>query len=223
MGIIHSFIIPWHVCARVLHLINPGHMREGYSSRSISLFVTTLTAVYVICKAKVMCHRVLYSVFYGCIVLENAFCNKNLRSYFFEQKLQIRQLSSQFTRFRWCTLIGKPLEEVSFICLQCMYKFQPIHSEHPWYFCSGGFPEESSEAPRTLSILRGKSISLLSSSSTILDFVCLPSSPYPYRELCSYPCIADFRKLAFLECQKPFALVILSKNELIFHDLLTPT
>ena len=28
----------------------------------------------------------------------------------FEQKLRIAQLSSQFTRFRWYILIGKPLQ-----------------------------------------------------------------------------------------------------------------
>ena len=74
-----------------------------------------------------------------------------------------------------------------------------------------------------MSVLRGKSISMLSASSTILDFICLPSSPYPYRELSSRPSVADFRKFTTLEYQKPFALVILSKSELIFHDLLTPT
>lgn len=150
--------------------------------------------------------------------MKSLLCHLFYHLYWFEQKLQIAQLSSQFTRFRWYTLIGKPLLILYKLYNTCFL----VHSEHPWYFCSGGFPEEGSEAPRTLSILRGKSISMLSASSTILDFICLPSSPYPYREL-SCPSVADFRIFTTLEYQKPFALVILSKSELIFHDLLTPT
>ena len=35
--------------------------------------------------------------------------------------------------------------------------------------------------------------------------------------------VSDSNVIISSECQKPFALVILSKNELMFHDLLTPT
>ena len=57
----------------------------------------------------------------------------------------------------------------------------PVPSTHSeaWIVCSGGYPEGNDLAPRTLTILRGKNPPrVLSSETTILDFICLPSSPY---------------------------------------------
>ncbi len=97
------------------------------------------------------------------------------------------------------------------------------------YLCSGGFPEQSSEAPRTLTIIQGKSISMISSNSTIIDFLSLPSSPYLSGKyygllLAILPVILDDDDgiVTHVDCQKPVALVILAKNEMIIHDLTTP-
>ena len=60
-------------------------------------------------------------------------------------------------------------------------QYSPLHAHSdPWYICIGGFPEETSSAPRTLTIYHGKTTRLLSTTSTILDVLNLPSSPYPY-------------------------------------------
>lgn len=76
-------------------------------------------------------------------------------------------------------------------------------SSDPWYICSGGYPEESHSCPKTITIRHGKSLSLLSTNSTIVDFLSLPSSPFA------------------TDPQKPLALVILTKDELVVHDLQT--
>ena len=66
-------------------------------------------------------------------------------------------------------------------CNVMSVQYFPMHAHSdPWYVCIGGFPEETSSAPRTLTVHHGKSTRLLSTTSTILDVLNLPSSPYPY-------------------------------------------
>ena len=48
----------------------------------------------------------------------------------------------------------------------------------PLMVCSGGYPENSDKAPQTITVQHGKSITMLSCRATILDFLCLSSSPY---------------------------------------------
>ncbi|CAI8003568.1 Syntaxin-binding protein 5, partial [Geodia barretti] len=73
----------------------------------------------------------------------------------------------------------------------------------PWIICSGGYPEESHSCPKTITVRHGKSITLLSTNSTIIDFISLPSTPFA------------------MDPQKPLALVILTKDDLVVHDLQT--
>ena len=62
-----------------------------------------------------------------------------------------------------------------------MHSHTHTHSG-PWYICSGGWPEDSSSPMHELTIKQGKSFSHLSTTSPIMDFLCLPSSPFPYGE-----------------------------------------
>ncbi|XP_064404404.1 syntaxin-binding protein 5-like isoform X2 [Halichondria panicea] len=96
-----------------------------------------------------------------------------------------------------------PLHDFDSTEFKPIYRLQQVHTESdPWMIASGGYPEGNDQAPRTLTLLRGKaSTRMLSTESTILDFLCLPSSPRA------------------TDCQRPFALVILTKQELVVHDL----
>ena len=87
-----------------------------------------------------------------------------------------------------------------------IYKLQLVYTEgNNLVVYMGGYPEESNSAPLTLTISNGsKHNTLLTTSSTILDFLCLPSSPYA------------------AEAQKPFLLVILTETELLARDLSVP-
>eukprot|EP00731_Ephydatia_muelleri_P032242 Em0023g749a len=87
-----------------------------------------------------------------------------------------------------------------------IFKLQLVYTEgNTWIVYMGGYPEESKDAPLTLTISNGgKHSTLLSTSSTIVDFLCLPSSPYT------------------AEAQKPFLLLILTETELLARDLSVP-
>ena len=45
-----------------VQVINPRRMREGYGSRSVCLSVTTLAAIYLVCKSKMRSYRVPYGI-----------------------------------------------------------------------------------------------------------------------------------------------------------------
>lgn len=84
-----------------------------------------------------------------------------------------------------------------------------------WFIFSGGYGDKSDNS---ITLQTTQNISLKSFEQPIIQFLCLPSTPFVTGQYISQYTMSVY----YIDCQKTFALAVLTQSELVMFDLQTP-
>ena len=101
-----------------------------------------------------------------------------------------------------------------------IFQLQWFNTEpEPYFIFSGGYPEGDGFGKRSITIHNSRTTNLLSFTDSIINFLCLPSTPFITGHIVYLFIYLFHISIYTIDIQQMNSLVVLTENDLIVHDL----